>query len=262
MPELVAIYERAERDIRDGFALIARAEQSLNDAFTLASWRTIRVGDHHQRMNFNDVESAVREARRGVWESLLERLEIRRFSSIKEWEKLSKEVHEGREVPEVTAENVAAMAKQFRDKLPEMLQAAVTEVFEWLTPQWSRHKTNSKLELKKRVVITYALDTWQGRVLGEWKIGYNVAQRFSAMENVFTSLDGKGQVTKTHLSAIDTTMRQIPRGEPCVGETPYFAFRGFLNGNLHLTFKRLDLLKRFNMIAGGARLRPAAERTP
>ena len=40
------------------------------------------------------------------------------------------------------------------------------------------------------------------------------------------------------------------------GETPLFGFRVFRNGNLHIEFKRPDLLDRLNRIAGGARLRP------
>lgn len=40
-----------------------------------------------------------------------------------------------------------------------------------------------------------------------------------------------------------------------VGETEMFAFRCFRNGNLHLRFKRLDLLKRLNEIAGGQNFR-------
>lgn len=259
VPQLVATYEQAERDIRDGFALVARAEERLNAAFTMNHWSPIHVGNHYQRMNFADVDTALREARRGVWEALLDRLELRRFMSIREWEKLWEQVHKGADVPEVTIENVTAMARQFRDRIPEMLSAAVVEVFEWLTPQRSGYKTNSKLELGRKVVIGYALETWRGRVQWGWQLEVRGAQRFNALENVFSSLDGKGSVTKTHHSEIGTAIRAIPRGEPCVGETPYFAFRGFSNGNLHMTFKRLDLLKRFNMIAGGARLRPKAE---
>ena len=41
-------------------------------------------------------------------------------------------------------------------------------------------------------------------------------------------------------------------------ETPYFKGRVFSNGNMHLEFKRRDLLKRLNQIAGGRRLRKAS----
>jgi hypothetical protein len=40
-----------------------------------------------------------------------------------------------------------------------------------------------------------------------------------------------------------------------VGETEYFAFRCFRNHNLHLRFKRPDLVAKINQIAGGNALR-------
>ena len=39
------------------------------------------------------------------------------------------------------------------------------------------------------------------------------------------------------------------------GETEYLRFRCFRNRNLHLEFKRLDLVAKLNAIAGGMRLR-------
>jgi hypothetical protein len=39
------------------------------------------------------------------------------------------------------------------------------------------------------------------------------------------------------------------------GETEYFRFKCCRNHNLHLEFKRLDLVEKLNAIAGGMRLR-------
>ena|SRR5439155_23407886 len=39
------------------------------------------------------------------------------------------------------------------------------------------------------------------------------------------------------------------------GETDYFRFKCFRNRNLHLEFKRLDLVAKLNAVAGGMRLR-------
>lgn len=77
-----------------------------------------------------------------------------------------------------------------------------------------------------------------------------------ALENVFTALDGKGSITKTHNGEI---IDAINRSTDGTGETDYFRFRACRNRNLHLEFKRLDLLARLNQIAGGARLRPKPE---
>ena len=64
----------------------------------------------------------------------------------------------------------------------------------------------------------------------------------------------KGQINKSHYSALHDAIVATPitSGK---GETEYFEFRAFRNGNLHLKVRRLDLLERFNALAGGKRLR-------
>jgi hypothetical protein len=74
------------------------------------------------------------------------------------------------------------------------------------------------------------------------------------LENVFTALDGNGQIAKRYNSVLEDAICSAPGG---VGETDYFNFKAHRNGNLHISFRRRDLLARFNQIAGGARLRPA-----
>jgi len=52
------------------------------------------------------------------------------------------------------------------------------------------------------------------------------------------------------VDAINTT----PYASGATGETEYFSFRLFYNGNIHLGFKRLDLVERFNAGAGGGNI--------
>ncbi|MEA1875793.1 MAG: DUF4942 domain-containing protein [Bacteroidota bacterium] len=55
------------------------------------------------------------------------------------------------------------------------------------------------------------------------------------------------------LTALDSVMSGLD-GQ---GETEYFKFKCFKNENLHLKFKRLDLLNLFNKLAGNTHLRSA-----
>lgn len=43
------------------------------------------------------------------------------------------------------------------------------------------------------------------------------------------------------------------------GETEYFRFKCYHNGNLHLEFKRPDLVQKINAIVGGLTLKGAQE---
>lgn len=251
--ELVAIYEQAEREIRQAFAVISAAQQRIALAFD--EYCTIERRD----VDFDDPDDTMQKVRRRAWSALLDRLELRRFMSVAEWEALDKSVRTG-DCPELTAENVFAMAEQFRSRMPEMLEAAIREVFDWLVPRrgyWmDRYKTNDKCEVGRKVVVPSVFE----RGWSNWHVAHHAQQKLIALENVFTALDGKGQVTKsTHWSAIETIAREVKRPEPLLGVTPYFRFRGFQNGNLHLEMLRDDLLQRFNAVAGGQRLRPPKE---
>jgi hypothetical protein len=106
------------------------------------------------------------------------------------------------------------------------------------------------------VALTWVIDTWHTKTFPSKLLvpRYQCEQQLTALENVFSSLDGKGSVSKGHISNLSEAIRKTARGQ--LGQTEYFAFRGYANGALHLEFLRDDLLLKFNAIAGGARLRP------
>lgn len=259
IPELVAVYARAERDIRAGFQLVDRAHRALNDAFTLDSNHGISIQNHREQIHFDDPERNLKLVRQSIWRTLVERLELRRFMSIGAWKELEKQLDSTEDVPEITVATVSAMAEQFTSKLPEMLESAIEEVFNYLRPPGSRYKRNSEFEIPKRVALSYVIDQWyaKGEASKLMHVVHSSEQHLAAIENVFTALAGQGQVSKNHYSELSGAIKQTLLGE--LGETPYFRFRGYRNGSLHLEFVRLDLLKRFNEIAGGNRLRPKKE---
>lgn len=247
--ELVATYAQAERDIIAGFALVAEAEKRLKVAFE-GNNNWIRVHGSRGTINFDDSETSVKHVRRQVWQALIAHLELRRFMSISAFEDLEKQI-EREDPPEITIDTVTQMAEQFRAQMPDMLKAAVGEVFEFLRPHNDRYVRNSQLEIPQRVILSWMVESaWPGRA---FRPQYNREPQLTALENVVTALDGKGSVTKGHYSNLSAAIKESPDGH---GETEYFEFRACKNRNLHLTFRRLDLLKRLNQIAGGKRLRP------
>ena len=112
-------------------------------------------------------------------------------------------------------------------------------------------KTNTELEIGERVILGSVVRRWYGT----WQVNDYARQRLIALENVFNGLAGNGEICKTYYSQLQTEIerREDNNGE---GETALFAFRACKNGNLHLRFKRLDLLAQFNALAGGKNLRP------
>jgi len=133
--------------------------------------------------------------------------------------------------------------------LQVFLEEAVTEVFEYLRPHNSHHKTNTEYEIKNKVILTWMVERGYGKT--PFRVNYHRDKHLIALENVFLMLDGKGVVKSYHGELYDG----ICSTEDGTGKTPYFKFRCFQNGNLHLEFLRPDLVAKLNAIAGGNRLK-------
>jgi hypothetical protein len=263
--DLVRTYETAVADIRTAFALLQGVGERMDAAFNLDEpFGRTYLRSHHGRpveVSDRDAEATIARLRLDVWGHLVDRLEVRRFLSIQRATELDQMLQDktSEKLPDITVDNVLAFARGLRSQVPDMLGEAVEEVFSWLRPPRSEYKTNTELEIGRRVILGYMVEWgWLGRTGVDqhgYRVTYGREQHLRALENVFTALDGKGSITKTYESRLADAIRG-PAGK---GETEYFRFRCFRNRNLHLEFKRLDLLDRFNKIAGGRRLRPAAE---
>lgn len=91
----------------------------------------------------------------------------------------------------------------------------------------------------------------KGWNLGKFRVNHHRQQYITAIDNVFSMIDGHGPA-KTYHGALYDAIADSPDGK---GETTYFRFKCYLNGNLHLEFIRPDLVARLNIAAGGNRLR-------
>lgn len=256
LPAMVASYEEAKREMTAGFAAIERARDIFNGAFALGGH-----GDNYHQAELRIPTSryssrdhiepgscahALNRLRRSTWDVIVERIEYKRFASSERWKKLQDAI-ENDELPEPSMASINGFLNQQIHDLPTILEESVKEVFEFLRPRGERYKRNSEEEIPRKVILSYML---QGRRRVSYGWGtVNPSGRLLAMENVFHALDGRGQISKAHKSEVE---QAIEAGE---SETDLFAFSCYANNNLHLTFKRLDLLKRLNEIAGGKRLR-------
>lgn len=268
--ELVAAFVEAEREVRESFARIAAAEDRVNAVFGNSAERYtgIRVSacSTNWRDNFRDPDEAIRLMRTAAWSSIVDRLELRRFMSIKRWDQLQRQLSAERhdrhvradlpELPPITEESVMAFARDNLASAREMLQEAVEEVFEWLRPRGStaesRLKTNSQLEVPAKVILPGVVEErWTGK---GFEVEYRCRQNLVALERVFHALAGDGRMNVAGESELAAAIAASSDG---TGETSLLRFKACKNGHLHLRFLSADLLARFNALAGGRRLRPA-----
>jgi Domain of unknown function (DUF4942) len=263
--ELARTFAEVEREVRVAFASIVVAEQRVNAVFTLEGDRPIRVSSSgHWGDKFNEPDRCIIRMRRAAWQTICERLELRRIMSIERWEKLQNQLRDDKDAPlppELTEEMILAFVRQNAIGLPEMMAEAVREVYEWLRPRSrskhgrGKYKTNSLLEVGPKVVLGI-LD--HGPYTIYYRVRFGHEQNLACMERVFQMLDGQGMASKVHTSEIQNAIQSEDCTRTGTFETAYFQGHCYRNGNAHVTFKRRDLLERFNQIAGGARLRPGS----
>ena len=250
--DFVRGFEHRKDLVRRGFALLAEADF---------------VASKDER--FDDADDAIEHLERAAWHQIAERFELHRVMSVKAhqefWEQIRKD-----EMPPITVDNVLAFVAGIRSQIPDMHKAAVLEVHNWLRPhEWDhvhRLKTNTELEVGKRVVLSHMVeDRWGGQLQIRIGSGYHADPRLRllALERVLLAREGRGMVAADDYSEIqkaidgrwvDGTSKR-GAGEP-VGDTEMFRYSACKNGNLHLEWKRLDLLARFNSLAGGKTLKP------
>lgn len=259
--EMAAAFHQTADFVRATFASLVEAENSLNLVFGNAisgAGRHSRITispDRYTTDIFEKPEKVVERMHREAWTAIVERLEVCRFLSIARAEELRKRLSEG-DLPEITEANVLGFIHGYMSSLDDMLTEAIREVYDWLRPRYDEYKTNSQYEVGERVVLTGQAERYGS--------GYHIRSdrqpKWTALENVFTALDGRGQVLKQDKAAVVLAVEE--GGWSGRAKTDLFEVRAFKNGNVHLRFLRLDLLQRFNQVAGGARLASKPEDDP
>ena len=255
--ELVRVYETAKAEITDCFDRLTKTEEALNATFSRKS-HDVHLRDGHNYMRL-DAEITIRHIREDAWALIIERLDLRKFLSIQRWNELERMLKKD-ELPEITIENIQGVLKSFMVQAPTMLEEAVEEVFDLLRPRCSKLKTNSEEEIGPKVILSGIVDfqKWAHRrdSPASYLVNYNRHPDLTAIENVFMALDGARTDQRNHYSDLSQAINKCTAAEGNNRfETAYFKGRVHQNNNLHLEFKRLDLLKRLNQIAGGRRLR-------
>ena len=250
---MIGNYKQAVTEIEQGYALLESAKARLKSAFLYDHFEVIRRNNYGEAKE--EVERVMVEIKRRAWSGIVDRLELRKLLSIKRREELDKQLAGERsrydepvqDLPEITVENIIAMFQDVAAKAPDYAREAVYEIFDWLRPQCGRVadlKTNDKWKLGRKVIIGYAVEP--GYKSG-FRVSYHRDKNFTALDNVFHLLDGKG-VLKTHNGPLSDAINATDKDG--IGETDYFRFKCHKNHNLHIEFKRMDLVEKINKMAG------------
>jgi hypothetical protein len=241
IPQMVETYQVEIEKIRRAYAMLDESQKVLRDSLG----EYVRTMTHYHDPS-SEFENVKKEIFIRAWKRFVERSEIRKVLSMAESKRLDEQLENGKDLPEITVENVFDTLKYLTGRGDEFAKEAIVEVFNILRPQPSYskpYKTNKVAKIGKKVILTWQIQLGYGK--NPFQVRYGSEDKLIAIDRVFHLLDGAG-IPKGYKSPLVDTIN-TSQGE---GETPYFKFSCYQNGNLHLTFKRLDLVNEINRISG------------
>jgi hypothetical protein len=242
--EIVRLMGAIEQQGKRLQAALGRPEDSYN-RFALSF-----EYNGHRHISSERPEDMLLEMKRRAWEVLIDRLGIKALMSIKKRNEVENQLKHGRELPEINEQAIMATIAGWISQAKDFAREAAREVFDMLRPAngWGgEYKTNQKVRFAvgRKVILTWYVDRhWNGK---GYRPSYNREGQFMALDAVFHLLDGKGIIRQSR-GPLWHAINDSPDGR---GETEYFRFKCFKNGNLHLEMKRLDLVKELNGLAAG-----------
>jgi hypothetical protein len=142
------------------------------------------------------------------------------------------------------------MVSQFGD----FQKAVVKEAFDIIRNKSDGYKsTDQVFAVGEKAVLGWMVEMKHEKCWGKaggYRVAYRAEDAARTIETAFRILDGKGPL-KQNCAEFAGVLNSSPNGE---GQTEYFRFRSFKNGNLHMWFMRPDLVSEMNAIAGGEKV--------
>jgi hypothetical protein len=143
--------------------------------------------------------------------------------------------------PEFTEATIRATFIDLRMNAVSMFRRGVFNVFRNLSDDY-RTNAREPFRIGRKVVMSSMVGSSYKKG-GHLRINYGTyaSDKLNDLDRVFQTLDGKVFQPHTLRSAMDLAFEQNE-----IFESSYYRAKAFKNGNLHLEFKRLDLLDKVN----------------
>lgn len=254
-------YNAAVEDVRAGYELVFRAEKTLLSVFgnynRHGNFRTTpATGNYHRDSRM--VEEIISNITKGAWWTIIQSLEIDKISSEKRYQEIKKNLEEG-DLPPITIASIYDILQSFLQNQEEIAKELMEEVYGYLYPRNERphynkpvYATNKKhLKGYPKVILTRMVEHKSG---GGFEVSsYRDLEDLLRIDRAFALLDGAG-LPEGYRGPLADAINTTNGHSKGIGETAYFKFKCYHNGNLHLEFKRPDLLAELVRLAGKGEL--------
>ena len=183
------------------------------------------------------MERFIKDVDRGLWRSAFDKtgfMQIMDAQARREFEDSLVKTP-----PDFTEGNIRSIFIDLFQGSEMLFKRGIVNVFHGLG---NEYVTNRKepFRVGRKVIMSYMTSTWGGYL--SISTGYAKArEKINDIDRVIKVLDGKQHHPRWLESAVNAAFKV---GE--VYEDEYYQIKGFKNGNMHLIFKRQDLLDKAN----------------
>ncbi len=193
----------------------------------------------------NDASSAIQqEIDRVAWEYLMSESGLRTFMDAEARKKWAAQLYDAKDIPELTAENVAATFQTLHDSRGEMFERGVIRCFKRLS--WD-YKTNRPFAFGKRIIMGHLFSVYSSnRPRPMLYLRHEATDELDDLMRVFHVLDGKPE--PDHRNGIYRMLSDAEHRGERTCENEYVSIKWFLKGSGHVTFKRPKLVDKLNQI--------------
>lgn len=248
--DIVNHYKRIVRETKAGYKLLARANTTLRESINQYG----RVSPKGVYTDFDErtLESVLHEVKCHTWKGIIDRIGIRNVMDSSKRKEIDNQLETGEGLPEVETEAIMKVIMSIVGNAESYMTASIKEAFEIIRRKSEGFKsTGQEWSVTDKAVLTYMIEKSYGRN-SRYHVCYGRSSEDAllSVESAFRMLDGKGPC-KGHSSELAGSINSSLSGD---GETEYFRWKAFKNGNLHLWFKRMDLVEEMNAVAGGKKV--------
>lgn len=232
LKDLCESRDRAIRIYDASYALIKGVQKNLNEVGDyVCPWDMVpklECAEFKKKLDQN------------LWRHAFTKIGLHQYMDAKAKEELDKDLEKN--VPEFTMDNVKETLLTAAQSADKMFARGIVNVFHGLSKE---HKTNSNspFSINPKAIIRYMV---RGNYSGGLVLNCygTYTEKINDIDRVMKTLDGK----KHQPRELECSINAAWSKSPFIYEDGYYRAKGFKNGNIHLEFKRQDLLDKANMI--------------
>lgn len=176
---------------------------------------------------------------RAIWKHLLLHMDLERLMDRKSHDDFRDQLE--KDPPEATAENCFATMSTLMASADDIFRRGIANAFSSLD---RRFKSHDGFKVGSRVVLSNAMGEY-----GMWNHYARHDETIRDVERTFYILDGKENPERSAgIIGLINEQRGAMERRAFVVKDAYFEVKVFKNGNVHLWFKRKDLLEKVNQL--------------